>query len=455
MGRLRTWLGLALSMLLLAACSHVRPEPRANCAYRALPLKVSANHPARLSAGAATPTFQDELSRLLSGDTGGAVGRPTPREFLVLSGGSQNGAFGGGLAIGLGSLPRYDIVTGVSTGALLSTLIFLSNDAPPTDRVYPRTRPGHPFVPGRSQMDDLGVALSIAEESDLLTTGQSKIYDGLVRGSVGRLDPLRDRLMGFVSPNTLRQIRDAAGQGRKLYVAVTDLDDGLGYAIDLTELAQRIDGPQGGDVAALRTCYVEALIASSSVPISAQPVTLDIGGPAPNRHLFVDGGLRFGVFLRQVAPAFATSAAPPTNVTLVINGRLYSGPWLDDGQPPDRWSAITLATRSVDLVSNQVYRFSVEDVEQFPRHSGELKVAFISNENLATLTDPPEAHRLDGRTCAEWRDEDDDQDSPVEFHPRYMACLLDYGRTRAKVEPWNLRCVDPAECAVARRAATP
>ena len=51
---------------------------------------------------------------------------------LTISGGGQNGAFGAGFLIGWresGRRPEFDIVTGVSTGALLATHAFLGTPA--------------------------------------------------------------------------------------------------------------------------------------------------------------------------------------------------------------------------------------------------------------------------------------------------------------------------------------
>ncbi|MFN0137851.1 MAG: patatin-like phospholipase family protein, partial [Phycisphaerae bacterium] len=50
---------------------------------------------------------------------------------LSLSGGGANGAFGAGLLCGwteAGTRPKFMLVTGISTGALLSTFAFLGSD---------------------------------------------------------------------------------------------------------------------------------------------------------------------------------------------------------------------------------------------------------------------------------------------------------------------------------------
>src|SRR3954462_7457469 len=54
-----------------------------------------------------------------------------PAEFLAISGGGENGAFGAGLLVGWsasGTRPRFKAVTGISTGALIAPFAFLGSD---------------------------------------------------------------------------------------------------------------------------------------------------------------------------------------------------------------------------------------------------------------------------------------------------------------------------------------
>jgi len=55
-------------------------------------------------------------------------GRPPPANFLALSGGGDNGAFGAGLLTGWtlsSERPEFDVVTGISAGALIAPFAFL------------------------------------------------------------------------------------------------------------------------------------------------------------------------------------------------------------------------------------------------------------------------------------------------------------------------------------------
>ena len=159
--------------------------------------------------------------------------------------------------------------------------------------------------------------------------------------------------------------------------------------------------------------------------------------------LFIDGGVRYGVFLRQL-PLPETAQV---NVTLIVNGKLYSRDWAKKGERPEKWSAITLGLRAVDLLKNQIYRFSVEDVERFPRgENGVLRMAFISNEGLTKMPGDPDGHVFDTKSCDAWKEVDEKTTKPVEFHPNFMACLVDYGVKRGKTDPWNLVCKGDADC---------
>ena len=260
-----------------------------------------------------------------------------------------------------------------------------------------------------------------------------------MRGSVAEFGPLRRVLQGLISPDTLRDVgrdyRPNPQEGRRLLVGVTNVTDGAGYAIDLTELASRfVAGTMPYPLA--RDCYVDALVASSSVPVAALPVSLETrAGSEIVRDLYIDGGARFGVFWSQLGELFETGLDP--EVTLIVNGRLFSKPWLDDaGQKRTEWSALTLALRSVDILENQVYRFSVDNVQRYGNANGRLRMAYISNQGLGPQWGDPGDFVYEGRSCEAWQAEDD-KEKPVEFHPRYMRCLVAYGRARGAAMAWN------------------
>ena len=458
MGRIRTSIGIALLGLALGGCLQPRPPANAACAYRALPLRVDSGHPQVMLRAANAPSgrndFAAEIARALASRaapprTGGVTTErlpvPPPPQFLVLSGGSQHGAFGAGFFYGMKEVPKYDVVTGISTGSLLSTFLFLANSPVPKDRSYSWVDGplAATIKPGVSNTGDLALAYSISQEGDIATPTSGGILGGLSKGALATFGPLEARLKALLTPETLHELAQENAANRKLYVGVVNLDDGQGYAIDMTELASRIDTPSWtGKTDALQDCYVQALVASSSVPPSAYPVSLAIAeGETTRTNMYMDGGARFGVFLQQLEEALGNNVAKNTQVTVIVNGVLYSGPWLDQGKPVVKWSSLTAGARAVSLLENQVYRFSVASAENYGIAHGGLSMAFISNEGLPPGSEDPDAHVFNGKTCAEWTAIDNLQ-KPLEFHPNYMSCLSDYGRTRGVAEAWNRRIVE-------------
>ena len=80
------------------------------------------------------------------------------RHYLALSGGGDDGAFGAGLLVGWsahGDRPEFDMVTGVSTGALSAPFAFLGRayDQKPCRDVYRNERGRH--LPEACDVDSL------------------------------------------------------------------------------------------------------------------------------------------------------------------------------------------------------------------------------------------------------------------------------------------------------------
>ncbi|WP_010187170.1 patatin-like phospholipase family protein [Sphingomonas sp. PAMC 26605] len=443
---MRTWISVWTTILAaacLGACSLPRPAARAGCDFAATPIRVSeidahAIATAR-SRGLAPEPAQDDFAAAMRAavqrrpQTPLLTAQPDGDRYLILSGGSQHGAFGAGLFYAMaqhGGIPEYKIVTGVSTGALQSTFLFLANQETGGGTYGWVDGPMAGVVtPGQSNPGDLVLAYSIASEGDLLKpTGGGGLLAALRHGSTDTFAPLRARLEAAITPKLLREVGEQYLAGRSLFIGVGNVDDGTGYAIDLTRLAQRTLSP-GADVTLIKGCYIDALLASSSVPPGVPPVSLQFAGTDPAAaDLFVDGGTRDGVFV-QDALAGLEGRAEGGRVTVIVNGALYQAPWLEKGERVRKWSAVTLGLRAVDMLENQVYRFSVAQAEQFGVAKGGLLMAYIGTEGLAPGAEPPGAHLFRGKSCDAWSQQDSAAGAQ-QFHPNYMACLIDYGEQR-------------------------
>ena len=120
----------AVISLLLAGCASA-PERDLSVkppSYAALPSGYDPINPDQFSSMylVSTEGSGENVIRHLDRQHG------RPLNILSLSGGGQNGAFGAGFLIGWrerGGRPTFDMVAGVSTGALLATHAFLGTPA--------------------------------------------------------------------------------------------------------------------------------------------------------------------------------------------------------------------------------------------------------------------------------------------------------------------------------------
>lgn len=350
---------------------------------------------------------------------------PDPRPVsLFLSGGSQNGAFGAGFIdqwhTGGGTLPAFRVVTGISTGALIGTTVFT----------------GH--------SDKAVAGYTINAESDLVDVKARGLVSQVRAGAAGTLDPLRKRLDAAFDNRPgddalLGEIADADREGRKFFVGVVDAREGEAYAVDMTALAARWAAettPAARE--RIKQCYIDTLIASSSVPLSAPPVYID-------GHMLIDGGVRFTVFsaAEAEAMAMARSAATASRTPAPAHFVIVNSKWeinaqcpsnevtgpdgekrCDPGQPLKKWDLLDLGFRTIDILTNQVARFSA-DTATGPDG------AFVRIN--ADVSD----HVFNAKTCRQWRAIDEqDKPKPLQFHKREMLCMIDYGRARSRAAAW-------------------
>lgn len=255
---------------------------------------------------------------------------PPPPDFLVLSGGGPWGAFGAGFLKGwsekgtgdIARPARFNLVTGVSTGALQSTYAFL----------------------GREQDDALIDAYRIDREERLAKRHGDTFF--LNHASMADLGPLETYARERIRP-LIDQVAAEGAAGRTLLVGVVDALDGQMWAVDLTRVASELSGAER------ETCYVGALLASAAVPVVFRQVTI-------SGHPYLDGGVRQSVFVTSVQDAIAEAAAATEakgRVFILMNGTLGT-------RPIDALPAKILPTvgRLRTLIFNQIELSSIYNV---------------------------------------------------------------------------------------------
>ena len=444
----------SIHCLLLAGCAHT-PKPLIGCDLPRTLLTVSPDSlastaDARAAVLKSPPNdFERKLIESVEAKPPPLAGDAyDPARLLFISGGSERGAYGAGLLdqwrIRAGSLPSFQTVTGVSTGALIGVTAFLGH----TKRTV--------------------ASYTIHSEADILDVKARSPLGIARKGAAATFAPLRRGIGKKIDDKPgdgwlIGEMAAAADKKRRFLIGVTELREGAAYAIDMTELAQRwrtaalaeaaataataATAPAARAAAAraqrlVRQCFIEALVASASVPGAVPPVYID-------KAMYVDGGVMFGVFRANEDSAMARIAAYSSARAF----RIVNNPWNADVQcpaatgpkietqatpcaagPPHSWSIDDIGLRSIDLLTHSVYRFSTVRAGR----SGDPPPAVIDgvDNHAFTFADSPAAppERL---TCAQWRKRDnEDRPAPIEFHRRAMLCMIDFGRSEMDLLQW-------------------
>ena len=194
--------------------------------------------------------------------------------FLALSGGGAKGAFGAGFLNGWtdsGARPKFKIVTGISTGALIAPLAFLGSEYD-----Y-KLRENYTTIRTKDILNVQG----------LLGFG---ILSVLFGESYASTEPLQNMIADMITPEVLDAIAREHEKGRKLYIATTNLDAQRPVAWDMGAIAS------SGHRDALKL-FRKVMLASASIPGAFPPVYFDVeidGKKYDEMH--VDGGVIAGVF---------------------------------------------------------------------------------------------------------------------------------------------------------------
>ena len=279
-----------VTALLLAGCASApeRVLSQKASAYASLPNGYDPLNPDRLSPMYASGAGEERnFIRLLERKHGRAL------NILSLSGGGQNGAFGAGLLTGwreTGQRPQFDVVGGVSTGALLATHALLGTPADDAQLVEMYTQ-----IAKKDVHNERGV-FSLAFGAD----------------SLSDTAPLRALIARFITAETLKRVAAAYNNdARFLFVGTTNIDYGQTWVWNMSLIAK--DGNL--------ELYRQVLLASASFPIVFPPVEID-------GHLFVDGAARSNIVIAGIGGTVRPPPPPfgPGNLYLVDNGKLHSPP---------------------------------------------------------------------------------------------------------------------------------
>jgi predicted acylesterase/phospholipase RssA len=290
---------------------------------------------------------------------GGVMSRP--HNYLVISGGGGDGAFGAGLLTGwteTGTRPELQIVTGISTGALIAPFAFLGPEYDPVLReVYTEF------------------------STEDLTEPRGPLE--IVRGDgVTGTRPLRQKIAEYLNDDVLATIAAEGRKGRSLLVGTTNLDAGRPVVWDITRMAAS-DDPKAPAL------IHDVILASASIPGVFPPVLIEVEANGRRYHeLHVDGGVTAQLFFspagsdwRRIAQRLDVQGAPRLYVIRNAKLRPY---W----QTVKR-RLVPIMSRSIDTLIGTQSIGNLAQLYIVTREQGlEYRLAYIPRSFYAVSNEP-------------------------------------------------------------------
>ena len=263
-------------------------------------------------------------------------------EFLALSGGGSDGAFGAGVLVGWTksrTRPQFDIVTGVSVGALIAPFAFLGQDHDAT----------------LTTMFTSGVTKDVAE--------QKWLPIALLGDSLLKPEAFYRLVETFATPQLLADVAKENDKGRRLYVITTNIDAQRPVLWDLGKIAA------SGKPDAL-ALFRKVLIASASIPGGFPPVLFDVAsGGRSFQEMHTDGGAWTQVFIVPESLLSSASSHLPVGsggVSLYIVANNMLAPQFELTTD----STLGILTRAYSTVIKSQTRSSLEAVYGFAQRTG-------------------------------------------------------------------------------------
>lgn len=296
-------------------------------------------------------------------------------EFLAISGGGANGAFGAGLLCAwteMGTRPAFKVVTGISTGALTAPFVFAGPEWDGVLReVYTRT-----------------TTKDIMKERGLI--------GGMTSDAMADTAPMWRLVSRHVNERLLEAIAEEHRKGRVLIIGTTNLDARRAVLWNIGEIAAS-GGPEALELVR------KILFASAAIPGAFPPVMFDVEVDGKSfQELHVDGGAITQVFLypptmRLRQEAEAAGVWRERRAWIIRNARLDPG-----------WSQVKRSTMSIAgrAISSLIHTQGVGDLYRIyvnaQRDGIDYNLAFIPTDFDLT----PEE----------------------EFDPVFMSALFERGR---------------------------
>ncbi len=307
----------------------------------------------------------------------GADGRAT---WLALSAGGAGGAFGAGVLTGWterGDRPQFDLVTGVSAGALIAPFAFIGTDAD-------------------GSLGKLFTAASVAR----LNRSRS-LLTGVLGQSAIPAKPLRALIDAYVDARLIEQIATRHRAGARLLIVTTNLDAERSVVWDIGAIA-------ASDRADRVKLIGDVLEASASIPAIFPPVRIAVTGDGRSfDELHADGGA-----IRQI---------------YLLPDAFYADPDLG-GERPDIYAIVnTELAPSFAVVPQQSIRVAeraLSSLEKSNAVRGINEIVELARRNRAAV-------RL------AFIDRSIPFSRKIPFDPNYMQAAFALGQAKGRAGAWE------------------
>ena len=224
-----------------------------------------------------------------------------PANYLSLSGGGDDGAYGAGLLNGWserGDRPQFNLVTGISTGALIAPFAFMGKEYDPALReVYTKYGP-----------------------QDIFT--ERGLISGILSDGLSDTTPLFQLISKYIDQDFLKKVaNEYTTKNRWLLIGTTNLDAGVPVFWNMGKIAS-IGTPESLEL------FRKIMLASASIPGAFSPVMFDVEVAGQSfQEMHVDGGAITQVFLypsalSQRAQELKFKLQKQRNAYIIRNARL-------------------------------------------------------------------------------------------------------------------------------------
>ncbi|WP_367194692.1 patatin-like phospholipase family protein [Amorphus sp. 3PC139-8] len=307
--------------------------------------------------------------------------------WLMISGGGEDGAYGAGVMVGLsktGKRPDFDMVSGVSTGALMAPFVFLG---PAYDKELK------------------SIYTEIGRDQIFQIVGLRGIIGGAAAASSA---PLRQTMEQKVTKRMLDQIAAEHKKGRRLYVVTTNLDAQRPVVWDMGAIAAT-PAPNR------RKLFLDVLQASAAIPGVFPPVYITaIADGETFKEMHVDGG--------------------STMQVLTLPSRIKA--------TRDRRASLDKRKRALYILMNNTMqpRFEQTKARTFSI-AGRSLSTIIKRHGIQSIEIMYDIAKSRGVAFyVTYVGRDFDKELPAPFDQDYMTALFDYGYQRAlNGDVWRTR----------------